>query len=47
MAPGLAAPEEGPAAVLTDASGLEVGVNVFLGHVVGGDGSVAKFGLSR
>ena len=36
-APGPAAPEEGPAPVLADAGGLEVGVDVFLGGVVGGD----------
>ena len=35
--PGLAAPEEGPAPVLADPGGLEVGVDVFLGDVVGGD----------
>ena len=35
--PGLAAPEEGPAAVFADAGGLEVGVDVFLGRMVGGD----------
>ena len=35
--PGLAAPEEGPAAVFADPGGLEVGVDVFLGRMVGGD----------